>query len=333
MKRKTTITAITIILLLAGAAGTLFLSLGPRGPMGGGPNGGGPSEGGPEADGGEAGNQQASRGDPDTEDPVPVTVTRARQETLLGLVTLNGEVEADRRVDLFADVAGRVDRLAVEVGDSVEQNEAVLYVDPSRPGSEFQPSPVRSPISGVITAIDTEVGAEVGSRTPLATVSSVDRLRIVVEIPERYAQAAEVGLEGEGRRSVAQGEPFPVRVTSIAPRIDPATRSTEATLLPLEPQPTLRSGILLRVSLPLDRAGDAVSIPFGALVQEAGRQYVYLLEEGAARRVSVRTGVIAGDRVEVIEGVEAGTQVITEGHQRLRPGRPVRVVPGEGEES
>jgi membrane fusion protein (multidrug efflux system) len=69
------------------------------------------------------------------------------------------------------------------------------------------------------------------------------------------------------------------------------------------------------------------------LVQEGGERYLYVVEEGAARRLTVRTGIIAGDRVEIRSGLGEAAQVIVEGHQRLRPGRPVEVTndPDEAE--
>jgi membrane fusion protein (multidrug efflux system) len=118
-------------------------------------------------------------------------------------------------------------------------------------------------------------------------------------------------------------------VISVEPTIDPASRSKQVELRIDGGGDGLEPGMFVSVGLPLDRVEEAVSVPFRAIVQEGGNEYVYTVEEGAARRVAVRTGIIAQDRVEVVSGLEAGQTVVTEGHQELRPGRPVSVVEEE----
>jgi membrane fusion protein (multidrug efflux system) len=86
--------------------------------------------------------------------------------------------------------------------------------------------------------------------------------------------------------------------------------------------------MFVRVSLPLRRAADTVAVPFRAIVQEGGEQYVYTVADGIARRVQVRSGIIADDTVQIVEGLEAGSSVVTEGIEELRPNRPVSIKEG-----
>jgi membrane fusion protein (multidrug efflux system) len=79
------------------------------------------------------------------------------------------------------------------------------------------------------------------------------------------------------------------------------------------------------VSLPLARSVDAVTVPFSAIVQQGGEEYVYTVEDNVARRLSVRTGIVSGDRIEIERGVQTGQSVVVSGIQELRPGRPVTV--------
>jgi membrane fusion protein (multidrug efflux system) len=165
---------------------------------------------------------------------------------------------------------------------------------------------------------------------PVATVATLDELRVSVEVPERYVPALEPRMEGKITSFAAKGSDFDAVVEKIEPTIDSSTRSKLVKLGIEESSGELSAGMFVRVELPLERALDAVSVPFEAVVQEGGEEYVYTVENGVARRVSVRTGIIAGDRVEITGGLEKGVRVIVEGHQELRPGKPVREVESEG---
>lgn len=316
MKKKPIISAVAVVLLLGGALLVAYLTFASGG-----------SSAPPSGEGG-----QASGDAPDQqESAVPVTVAESARESIAGLIELNGEVEAANRVSLFPEVGGRVNRIDVAEGERVVADEAVIFVDPSRPGSDFQESPVRSPIEGVVVEITAEVGAEVARSSALATVATIGDVTISLEVPERYAAVVERGMRGDATLFAAEEIAFEAVVTVVEPQVDGATRTKRVTLEPLSPVPTLEPGMSVTVALPLERADGVVTVPFEALVQEGGEQYLYVVDEGAARRVAVRTGIIAGERVELRSGLQEQVEVIVEGHQRLRPGRPVEVINREGE--
>jgi multidrug efflux pump subunit AcrA (membrane-fusion protein) len=310
--------------LIGAALFAVFLSFGFAPPGAAAPDGAAPDGAAP-----ESGSPQSDETDDSRAEPARVSVTQAERATLVGTVRLNGEVEAANRVQVYPDVGGTVRRIEVTEGQYVELDQPLLYIDPSRPGAEFQDSPVRTPIAGTVVSIDVERGAEVQPAMPLVTVSSLDRLRVEIEIPERYASRVRRGMSATFESFAVSGGEYRGAVISVEPTIDPASRSKQVELRIDGAGDGLEPGMFVSVGLPLDRVEEAVSVPFRAIVQEGGNEYVYTVEEGAARRVAVRTGIIAQDRVEVVSGLEAGQTVVTEGHQELRPGRPVSVVEEE----
>ena len=330
MKAKTIISTLVSVLVIGAA---LFIALRSFGvlPPGGAEAGAGAAAESPEAarsgqtdagSGSGAGSPGTGRAEAQAE-PARVRVVRAERGSLVGTVQLNGEIEAANRIMVYPDVAGTVDSVEATEGRYVGVDEPLLYVDPSKPGSEFQASPVRSPIAGTVVSVDVERGQEVQPSLPLVTVASLDRMRVNVEVPERYASAVVPGMEATFTSfAVADGE-FSGSVVSVDPTIDPSSRSKSVELRIVDRAGKLEPGMFVRVSLPLDRAEDVVLLPFRAVVQEGGEEYVYVVEDETARRTPVSTGIIAQDRVEIRSGIEPGQTVVTEGHQELRPGRPV----------
>jgi multidrug efflux pump subunit AcrA (membrane-fusion protein) len=276
-----------------------------------------------------AGERTAARGGSTQSGPTVVAVTTAERRDLLGDVRLNGEIEAASTVTIYPEVSGTVERLEVVEGSYVQEDQPVAFIDSSRPGAQFQASPVRSPIAGTIITVQIERGAQAGPQVPVATVATLNRLQVEVEVPERYASALRRGMEGSFTAASYGEQAFPAVVSSVEPILDAATRSKGITLRATGSTSGLEPGMFVRVSLPLRRAPDVVTVPFRAIAQEGGGEYVYTVEDGIARRVRVRTGVIADNAVEIRGGIEAGATVITDGLQQVRPNQPVRLAGGE----
>jgi membrane fusion protein (multidrug efflux system) len=75
-----------------------------------------------------------------------------------------------------------------------------------------------------------------------------------------------------------------------------------------------------------------ISVPELAVIGEGERRFVYVVDKGVAKRVEVRTGLRAGGRVEILEGLKPGQPVVTEGVVKLSDNMKVRVAgPGGGD--
>lgn len=255
----------------------------------------------------------------------PVETQTAAMGTLRSVVKLTGEVTAATRVNVFPEVAGKVDRIAVGIGSRIQPQTTLLTVDPSRPGTRYEPSPVRSPIAGTVIDILVERGESVGTATPAVVVATIDNLEVSVRLPERYASivtarsTATVSFDALGGRSIE------ARVKRLQPVIDPTSRSKEVVFAITEGTPGIEPGMFASVELVSQRI-DGIIVPFETIVQEAGSNYLYVVEGGKAVRRQVSIGLLAGEMVEVRQGLTAGEAVITTGQSFLQDGSPVSVV-------
>jgi membrane fusion protein, multidrug efflux system len=94
------------------------------------------------------------------------------------------------------------------------------------------------------------------------------------------------------------------------------------------PDYQLRPGMLLLVDLIRERR-EALVVPEEAIVALQGRQYVYIVDEDSkAKRIEVVIGTRRPGMVEILEGLEEGSRVITSGIVRLRPGIAVNILDG-----
>src|SRR5262249_9021000 len=86
----------------------------------------------------------------------------------------------------------------------------------------------------------------------------------------------------------------------------------------------LTPGLFVRVRLPLGRPHPAVLIPERAVETDQGQKVVYAVgKDDVVRKRAVKLGGLHGGLREVVEGLEAGERVVTDGLQRVRDGAAV----------
>jgi RND family efflux transporter MFP subunit len=183
---------------------------------------------------------------------------------------------------------------------------------------------LRSPIDGVIRVRSAVAGEFRAAGTPVVTVVRQDPLRLQLAVPERSAGEVRAGqrvrVTVEGAAESHEG-----RVVRLSPSIAEGTRTLAIEAAVPNPDGQLRPGSFARAEIVVDEA-TALVVPHSAVIVFAGVEKVMTVEEGAARERRIRTGGRVGDRVEVLDGLTAGTLVITSGGN-LADGAPVTIAP------
>jgi membrane fusion protein (multidrug efflux system) len=198
---------------------------------------------------------------------------------------------------------------------------------------------VMSPISGLIGKGEINVGSLVGrgEATLLATVSRLDSAKVYFSLSEQEYLSVMRGLQERGGKRnpvefelvLADGQLFDQKGTfEFAERaIDAKTGTLQLRAGFPNPNQVLRPGQFARVRVTNPDAPDSLMIPQRAVLEQQGEQFVMVVN---AQNVVERKKVKMGARVEslwiVLEGLQAGEQVITDGLQKVRPDMSVRVL-------
>jgi len=185
---------------------------------------------------------------------------------------------------------------------------------------------IRAPFDGQIGLRRVSMGSIVNPTTVITTLDDTSEIKLDFNVPEVFMARLEPGLNVTAHSAAWPDLLFTGHVISIDTRVDPVSRTiTVRALLPNE-QARLRPGMFLTVSLLKE---DVVSllIPEEALVPERSKQFVYVVGEGnIVERREVVTGRRRPGEVEILEGLQPGAIVITEGTQKARPGQAVTVI-------
>lgn len=189
---------------------------------------------------------------------------------------------------------------------------------------------VHAPDDGVISARTATVGAVVANGTELFRLIRKGRIEWRAEVT-----SAELGRIGVGTRAIVtatSGARLEGRVRTIGPTVDAQTRVAivyvDVSPLPGPAAGSARAGMFARGEFDLG-AQPALTVPQPALVVREGFNYVLeVLPDKRVRQLKVQIGRIAGDQVEVLSGVTAGTRIVASGGGFLNEGDLVRVNDG-----
>ena len=181
---------------------------------------------------------------------------------------------------------------------------------------------VLAPDSGVISARSATVGAVVGAGAELFRLVRRGRLEWRAEVGSADLPRIRAGQRVQV--TAASGAQVEGTVRMVAPTVDPQTRNA-LVYVDLPAHEDVRAGMFARGEFLLGTR-DALTVPLSALVVRDGFSHVFEVDDSShvtMRRV--RTGERAGDRVEVLEGLEPAARIVERGGAFLTDGDLVRV--------
>lgn len=195
---------------------------------------------------------------------------------------------------------------------------------------QAEKSIVRAPFDGTVDQIFKEPGTIVapGMGSELFRVVNIDEVYVEVDVPETHITSI-----GEGSKVQvnlpAIGEEIDARIARVSKVINPSNRSFTVEI-PLENKSGfIRPNLMASVAINDYSNKSAIMIPQSVVSENAeGQQYCFALEESTegyiAKRLIIQTGKTSEDFIEVLDGVEKGALLITEGAKKVSDNQPVK---------
>lgn len=190
--------------------------------------------------------------------------------------------------------------------------------------AQLQDRVVQAPFSGLLGFREVSPGTLVTPTTEITTLDDVSTIKLDFTVPETF-----LGAMSPGARVVARSASYPDRefdgvVRTVGSRVDPVTRAIAVRAQIPNEDRALRPGMLLTVHVVMAER-TALLIPESAVYQMEDRAYVYRVDsDRRAHEHEIKLGERRVGRVEVLDGLEEGDLIVTEGIVKLRDGMPVR---------
>lgn len=183
---------------------------------------------------------------------------------------------------------------------------------------------IKAPFEGIITALDLYPGQTVSPQASIIEILNPKTFELEVGIDvataDRLSTTAPALLELAGRQ-------IEVPIKSIGLKVDDKTKLVKVTLQ--LPNIFFKLNQNLKVQLPLSTTSAASAaryLPLDAVIIGTENQFVYLNDNGKAKKVNVQLGEVAGDQVEILSGIPADAEVIVDGAKNLSDGQTLNVV-------
>ena len=255
-----------------------------------------------------------------------VFVEKAKTSELFDLLTYPARLIPTKTATVLSDADSIIKEIRAPLGKAVKRGDTLLVLANTDPIYRYAPLIVRAPFTGVISSIDVTEGSRVTKGQRLAVVTDPSQVKIQLEIAAQDLFAIHPGLKGE-LILPAQEDQANVHVLGISPFVDPATGTATAELAlsqrdkkALHVPPGLVGRVTFRV-----RDHKGFELPEQAIVYRGQNPTLRIIENGKARYTAVTLGATRRGRVEVVKGLQEGSQVVIRSSSFVAEGEEVTV--------
>ena len=256
---------------------------------------------------------------------IPVKVIRVIPQDVQRTLDYVGNIKAQEEVVIYPKVTGKIVEKIKEEGSLVAKGEPIAYIDRDEVGLKFERAPVESPIQGIIGKVYVDIGSSVTPQSPVAFVIDMDKVKINLDIPEKYLPRVSMGQKAQVSVDAYPNDGFTGEVVKISPIVDISTRSAPIEIQIDNKEHRLKSGMFCRVKLVIEEHKGAFVIPKEAIMGVEPDAYVYLSRSNKAVLRKITTGIRQDSHLEVVEGIGEGDLVVVMGQQRLYEGALLKV--------
>jgi membrane fusion protein (multidrug efflux system) len=239
-------------------------------------------------------------------------------------ILLSGSVKAKEEAILYPRIQGKLFRNVLKEGDSVARDQTVALIKIDEVGVVYEPAPVPSTIDGVVGRMYLDVGATVTLDTPVAMVVNLRKVRVQVDVPERYISRIFTGQVAIVKVEAFEYD-FEGKVYKISPVVDPASRTVPIEILIDNPQYKLKSGMFAQVKIVTGKRQNVLSISKESVLSKEGESFVFAVENNKAHKKPVAAGLSDDEYTEIRQGLTSDDNVIYFGLYGLKEGSKVKV--------
>jgi RND family efflux transporter MFP subunit len=237
------------------------------------------------------------------------------------------EIDDAKAKDLASEAGVSAAKSALAAAQEAVQ---VSQVDQQRTNTMLAYSKITAPFAGVISKRYADTGAMIQAGTssqtqamPLVRLSQIDRLRLVLPVPEEIVSHIRLG-EAVEVRVPSLNRTFLGTVSRFSDNVATATRTMETEVDVMNPTLTLVPGMYAEANLTLDHREKALAIPLIAVSTKGDISSVFVVTpENKVEERQVKLGLQTANRTEVIAGLREGDLVVVGNRSQIQQGLSV----------
>lgn len=185
---------------------------------------------------------------------------------------------------------------------------------------------IEAPTDGVVRRLDAKEGLLLGVGDPIGQLLRIDKVKAVIGIPESDVAEVRRLEEIDVTLPALDNQVITGKIHFLSPSPDTAARLYKLEIELDNPSRAILPGMFVRADIIKKTIDDAIAIPFYSVISRNDEQFVFVEEEGEARKRMVELGVMEKWMVEVTSGLRAGERLVIEGHRSIEDGQRIEVV-------
>jgi membrane fusion protein (multidrug efflux system) len=242
-------------------------------------------------------------------------------------------LQADRR--LAEITRNRVAQIVSDnLGPRSELDEAQAHLDRTEAEiaakqAMIRKKSIRTPFAGELGIRMINPGQYLAPGDEIAQLVGLDPIYAEYSLPERHLSELHVGQQVTVRVQAYPEAVFEGSIYAISPSIQTASRSVRIRALMQNPDGRLRPGMFAEVDTLLEERDRVLTLPERAVTYNPYGESVFVVNEADDRKTvaltQIKTGQVRNGRVEIVSGLDEGTEVVSDGHNKLRNGQAITV--------
>jgi RND family efflux transporter MFP subunit len=194
---------------------------------------------------------------------------------------------------------------------------------------------LKAPFAGVVSVKNFENGelytgsaSSATGKPAIVTLVEINPLKANISVPESYLPSLRQNMKVAVKSDLYPDKSFSAQISKIYPTVDAATRSVQVELKVANAGEKLRPGMFCRSTIDFGQVNTLVVSDQAVLkMQGANERYIFIEQNGKAKRVVVALGKRFDDKIEIISNeLKEGDNLIVTGQNRLIDGVSVKVV-------
>lgn len=186
---------------------------------------------------------------------------------------------------------------------------------------------VRAGISGTINKKMVEPGAVVSPGTPMFEIVNINSLKLSVLVDESQVGKIQLGQQVAINVNVLPEDSFSGRITFIAPKSDASLNFPVE--IEVQNRGNLKAGMYATAIFQTNNGAETqnmLTVPATAFVNGVSSGQIFVAQNGVAKLIKVTPGKVYGDKVQILNGLKNGDQVITSGQINLDNGSKINII-------
>lgn len=183
-----------------------------------------------------------------------------------------------------------------------------------------------SPINGTVDQMDLKLGQVASPGTTGIRIVNADILKVKADVPESYATRVNQGQTVKVLFPDAK-DSLTAKVTFASKVIDPGSRSFGMEIK-LPTNRNLRPNMTATLKIADYNKASVITVPLKAIQKSEDGDYVFVNDNGVAKRRVVKQGILYNNQVEILSGLKQGDQLIVMGASDIEDGDKVKVLAG-----